>query len=87
MGTTKLKGCCGYQTQFFTNKKKHISSSVPWTSVQEKLAMVQPEKTKKGDVDGLLQSLSSQTISAQVKCDVMQKAVETCPKFNMVSSS
>ena len=67
--------------------KKAYFLLCPWTSVQEKLAMVQPEKTKKGDGDGLLQSLSSQTISAQVKCDVMQKAVETCPKFNMVSSS
>ena len=31
----------------------------------------------------LIESISSQNVSAQVKLDVMQRAVATCPKVNM----
>ena len=40
------------------------------------------KKDDKGIV-GLLKKISSQQVSAQVKIDVMQRAVATCPKINM----
>ena len=42
-------------------------------------------KTKNKDkgIVGLLQKISSQQVSAQVKIEVMQRAVATCPKINM----
>ena len=32
---------------------------------------------------GLMEKISSQQVSAQVKIEVMQKAVATCPRINM----
>ena len=40
------------------------------------------KKDDKGIV-GLLKKISSQQVSAQVKIDIMQRAVATCPKINM----
>ena len=37
---------------------------------------------RKGMV-GLIEKISSQQVSAQIKIEVMQRAVETCPKVNM----
>ena len=37
---------------------------------------------KKGMV-GLMEKISSQQVSAQVKIEVMQRAMATCPKINM----
>ena len=34
---------------------------------------------------GLMEKISSQQVSAQVKIEVMQRAVATCPKINMGS--
>ena len=41
--------------------------------------------TKNNDkgIVGLLQKISSQQVSAQVKIEVMQRAMATCPKINM----
>ena len=41
-----------------------------------------PVTERKGIV-GLLEKISSQQVSAQVKIDVMQRAMATCPKINM----
>ena len=40
------------------------------------------KKDDKGIV-GLLKKISSQQVSAQVKIDIMQRAMATCPKINM----
>ena len=47
-----------------------------------------PDRTCNTKIDdkgivGLLQKISSQQVSAQVKIEVMQRAVATCPKINM----
>ena len=39
-------------------------------------------KKKKGIV-GLMEKISSQQVSAQVKIEVMQRAMATCPRINM----
>ena len=39
--------------------------------------------TKKNGIVGLMKTISSQQVSAQVKIEVMQRAVATCPKINM----
>ena len=39
-------------------------------------------KRNKGMV-GLIEKISSQQVSAQVKIEVMQRAMATCPKINM----
>ena len=44
--------------------------------------IVSPNTKTKGIV-GLIGKLSSQQVSAQVKIEVMQRAVATCPKINM----
>ena len=41
------------------------------------------DSTKKKEMVGLMEKISSQQVSAQVKIEVMQRAVETCPKINM----
>ena len=45
----------------------------------------QTDHEKKDDkgIVGLLKKISSQQVSAQVKIDVMQRAMTTCPKINM----
>ena len=39
--------------------------------------------TKSKGIVGLIEKLSSQQVSAQVKIEVMQRAMATCPKINM----
>ena len=39
--------------------------------------------TKRKGIVGLIEKLSSQQVSAQVKIEVMQRAMATCPKINM----
>ena len=39
--------------------------------------------SKRKGIVGLLERLSSQQVSAQVKIEVMQRAMATCPKINM----
>ena len=39
--------------------------------------------TKRKGIVGLLEKISSQQVSAQVKIEVMQRAMATCPKINM----
>ena len=39
--------------------------------------------SKRKGIVGLLEKISSQQVSAQVKIEVMQRAVATCPKINM----
>ena len=38
---------------------------------------------KKKGIVGLMEKISSQQVSAQVKIEVMQRAVATCPRINM----
>ena len=40
-------------------------------------------KTDDKGIVGLLKKISSQQVSAQVKIEIMQRAVATCPKINM----
>ena len=35
------------------------------------------------EIEGLMEKISSQQVSAQIKIKVMQRAVATCPKVNM----
>ena len=35
------------------------------------------------EIVGLMEKISSQQVSAQIKIEVMQRAVATCPKVNM----
>ena len=39
--------------------------------------------TKRKGIVGLIEKISSQQVSAQVKIEVMQRAMATCPKINM----
>ena len=39
--------------------------------------------TKRKGIVGLMEKISSQQVSAQVKIEVMQRAMATCPKINM----
>ena len=41
------------------------------------------DSIKKKGMVGLMEKISSQQVSAQVKIEVMQRAVATCPKINM----
>ena len=43
------------------------------------------DKTRLKDkgIVGLLENISSQQVSAQVKIEVIQRAMATCPKINM----
>ena len=43
------------------------------------------DQTTEERIDELIKAISSQNVCAQFKFDVMQGAVETCPKVNMVS--
>ena len=38
---------------------------------------------KKNGIVGLMEKISSQQVSAQVKIEVMQRAMATCPRINM----
>ena len=39
--------------------------------------------TKRKGIVGLMKTISSQQVSAQVKIEVMQRAVATCPRINI----
>ena len=44
----------------------------------------QNDKSRKDrGIEGLIDKISSQQVSAQIKIEVMQRAVATCPKVNM----
>ena len=44
----------------------------------------QNDKTRKDEgIVGLIDKISSQQVSAQIKIEVMERAVATCPKVNM----
>ena len=45
--------------------------------------LVDKPVTKRKGIVGLLERLSCQQVSAQVKIEVMQRAMATCPKINM----
>ena len=42
----------------------------------------EPIKKDKG-IAGLIEKISSQQVSSQVKIEIMQRAMATCPKINM----
>ena len=61
-----------------------IETIRPWTDLEERWTFLQTGVAKNNKrIEELFRSITSQNVSAQVKFDLMQRAVAICPKVNM----